>query len=314
MPAPPPNLFAALVRLASKDGPDAAGLFDTERQLLVRLIYKTKSQHRHAKHFHHAAHAARILSKASHPNLDVRHIASQLLADANISSKKKLKRADYSQLPEDKIIELLFALRAIYSLHQQFLDVSLTAYCSFKAVAVQTFFLPTCLTFMAIFARLRLLSQSTLREVCECYEVIYLAIANGHDRSVPQDAESADSDGVRKLSFSMLKPQLQAVASEIFEDTVTGSDELPVSLGLTAGDSAEMRDRAALAVVEEELDPELNEFFSAPTAGSVHRGQKPTGQRGKRAAETAKRKTKKAKTEKRPHVTTDEIDDIFTKS
>ncbi|KAJ3081627.1 hypothetical protein HK100_009841 [Physocladia obscura] len=166
--------------------------FATDTAILGRILYKNKSQHKSSKLFAHATKVYRLLNRID-ANANIRVIITKVLQSMNISTNPK----KYVPKPTDKppnpqlLAELLFAISNAHTLHKHVITATRAAYwfvllmelskylfvpnidSSSKAVAVQTYFLPLCMTLMAICARLHFLSQIIMKDLAFSYQALY---------------------------------------------------------------------------------------------------------------------------------------------
>ncbi|KAI8612063.1 hypothetical protein BC830DRAFT_1171382 [Chytriomyces sp. MP71] len=145
--------------------------FVSEARVLDRLVYKNRNQHRSAKHFSHALKVRRIVKRLLGAHLH--GAVKTLLASMNVGNPKKFKPSSNDTKPDVVHFKaLLEALTYNHSLLSLLADASLAAYLSLKQVASLSYFIPMCLTLMAVCARLRHYSALIKKDLEEAYTIL----------------------------------------------------------------------------------------------------------------------------------------------
>lgn len=131
-----------------------------ELELLNRLGYKNKNQHKSSKAFRAHLSVKRIFQKLEHLNLD--SAIPAIVATKKPNSVNVLKALEKIQ------VKLIGAYAVFHSAS----DALESVYCYYRQMTCQTHFMASSLVFMSCFARLRILANYIQNQAASCFEDI----------------------------------------------------------------------------------------------------------------------------------------------
>ncbi|KAI8921391.1 hypothetical protein DFJ77DRAFT_162143 [Powellomyces hirtus] len=138
---------------------------------LDRLRYKNSNQHRSAPHFRKLLAVRRLLARVQACGLD--KTLETLLADMHPNATKRYQ-GRWEYLPARPALSfILIKLAGGHRLMTALLTALADTYNEFKKVAAQSYFMAVSIIAMAACARLHLMTRVRLRDVEECYGLLY---------------------------------------------------------------------------------------------------------------------------------------------
>ncbi|KAJ3287376.1 hypothetical protein HDU79_005727 [Rhizoclosmatium sp. JEL0117] len=254
--------------LTSKPQPDQLPI---EAALFLRLIYKNRNQHGNTKYFQMAMRTKKVLRRISESCVMV--VARKALDSVGVKNPKNYKPSGNDKVPDAVIIaELLVEVRNLHLLMRHLVCSTRAGYSSFKVVAMQTYFIPTMLTFMAIFARLHQLALSVMDDLALSYEALRDILVNEMEATV------VTVEGGRMVDVVGMEERLSNDLTDLYGESERGGvEDLLADYAETTGrtdllsftdSQQEIETEADLALdsgTTEALAPELDMFFASST-------------------------------------------------
>ncbi|KAJ3076774.1 hypothetical protein HDU98_000074 [Podochytrium sp. JEL0797] len=257
---PKPETLAQLVRhLSLMLSKPRAPQLSSEALLFDRFLYKNANQHKTAKYFKMATRVKKLLARLQRSELE--KCVRAVLGAMAVKNPKSYKPSDSDVLPDISLLtSLLDAIKTHHVLLKLTVCSTRAAYCSFKVVAAQTYFVPLMLTFMAVLSRIHQIALSIMKDLQDSYEALHRIASK--DIPQPKKMKGVASKAVDSgIKLSDLSPLLSSDLEDVYQ--TEESMDLFDSQFVPSMSSLPLTEVPLIRTPAESLAPELDIFFTS---------------------------------------------------
>ncbi|KAI8844442.1 hypothetical protein BJ741DRAFT_588467 [Chytriomyces cf. hyalinus JEL632] len=232
--------------------------FHTDTQILDRLVYKNRNQHRSGKHFQHVLEVRRAAKKIIH--LNVSAAAKAVLDSMGVPNPKKYKPSHLDAAPDQKSIALLLSIiESSHMLLKHLRSATGKAYISLKQLASLSYFIPICLTLMAVCARLHHYASIIVKDLEDAYSALH-----GHTVLVLKYSGAVRISDELMIDLSKMPKAIDSSCAELVlpDDLNLFGDADTAQTALSSDGDDDALNAPHIGAMET-LAPELDSFFSA---------------------------------------------------